>query len=235
MVATGEVGGSLRQRATGVVRATGCVLLGLVMLSAVDCDTPPVDKVGVCECQDYACQRLVVDRAAALAPESAITWDGQAFELIDASYVATPPRGSCSANVVELDESTWPEQSPPSVSQTIRIECQSASGIELWFGLGLGDTRELQVGTRGVLLEAWVPYEPPSWMVAGTLAVEESVGSAAPFPGVVTPDFRRVLWLVVTPVTGGTERPVIGATLRFVLTAANFHGYPDALCHGCFC
>ena len=193
---------------------------------------------GGCACDDYACQLLIIDRQPASAPESTIEWDGNALALVDRPDRSAPPDGTCFANLERQNANTPLGQSPPDVSQNIFASCTSG-GVSLVFGAQLGDIRSLPPGSEMIEVgghDTDPDREGNTLHLKGRLYIDESVGTATSFPAMVSPDFRKVLRLHVwSGPTASDEEPDVTAWLRFVLTADDFHGYPDATCQLCAC
>lgn len=190
-----------------------------------------------CSCELYVCQRVLIDRTPALGPDSYITWDGELLPLMDVAGRLPQQDGTCLANLEGLDTDSRPDQPPPEIWQQIYASCASG-GIHVVFGVDLDDVRELGVGPHEILFGGWHgPLDDPilHLQLQGSLEVEEAVGAADAFPEMVTPDFRRVLRLDVTPWDVNLGAPNIGASLRFTLTARAFHGFPVAICEECSC
>ena len=147
-----------------------------------------------------------------------------------------PPQGTCCANTHMWAIWTSIGRPPPELPvQEIQVSCLLGAtrfllSLDLE-GLWSVEVGAHRVGTHGWTSQADVTTYDVHW--PATLIVEESVGSLAPFPELVTPDFRRVLRLEVDGSPFGVSGFDVSASLRFTLTVAQFHGEPNGTCVVC--
>jgi len=185
---------------------------------------------GGAECQDYPCETVDVARLEPLAG-STVTWNGKDFVPIRAAGRMRPPEGMCVASVEPLHfEATGAHE--VGLDQSVLVQCVQ-NGRHLVFGTDLDEIRDTYTDEREEKVHGWSALDDQAADCglggAASITVSHGVGSGAPFPQLVTPDFAREI-VVQVHIGGPLSCEQVDATLRFHTTSADYVGRTHQTC-----
>lgn len=220
-------------------------LLLPVLVGSAGCDFDD------CSCWEEACDLLAITAHDAEEGGS-ITWDDDAMTLVanPRFEIVSPRAGACIAALEQYGGETSYGDGPPSWSMAVQVRCTSSDGTEtLWLEALVTDADLLAeapststiahprpvAGGVGPPHGGVGPSRGDYFEIGGILTVEESTGGAAPEPGLVMSDFRRVIRFELDPTLLDRGAPDLATSLRFTVTADDFHYTPDQTCSVCGC
>jgi hypothetical protein len=187
--------------------------------------------------------------------EMAYEWNGSG--LLSAPF-GDPPSADLPLRGCYLDVSTTRNSGvevgqPVSESAVLRMTCSGGTGYDFWLTFSLGDLRNVGVGSYapGSPRVSYPEVNASETICSGSVpasgvrvVVEEAVGGPAPYPEVVTPDYRRVVRVDFnydTPqyADGDGDAGVCIASVRVVghvrytVVAADYRTDPDGTIRYC--
>jgi hypothetical protein len=220
---------------TARIRTNAPFLIALVAtaMSMAACDP----------CEQYTCDLQSIERQTA-AEGSVVTLNGETMTLLG-GYVGegdpAPAPGTCYATFGQSGPSTQ-EALPndPGYDLAVTLSCTSSDGSsQVSFGAKVGDLSEPQTASMPLQAQGWHDHDAEGavdgfFTFDATLDVEESAGTKADAPQMVTDDFKRV---VRFNLSGGqaaaSDQPNLSATLQFTLSAGHFQYDADTECEVC--
>ena len=164
--------------------------------------------------------------------QSTIVLDGVTLTLVDVGGDHIPPDRMCTTHINEGWYSTAPGSPMPSDAHDNPGLICSLGGKVTTFGVLLGDVRDAGAGSRAVKVEgASGSTRECAFEESAHVEILEATGRSAPFPAMVTPDYRKVM--VMRLVVSMAGCPKISASLTYVTTAADYHAETNTTCRVC--
>jgi len=191
------------------------------------------------ECETYSCDLQTIERQSA-GEGSVVTWDGEQMALVDSlARGSDPAPGTCYASFGRSSSDTLElgkNYHPPIGELRISVNCTSQDGERMGFTTKVGDLAEPAEESVPVQADVWQGLTDAgaretefSWN--GLLTVEESEGTTAEPPQLVTDDYRRSVRFDFDESSTVTRN--VDATLYFTLTADDYQHEADAECERC--
>lgn len=179
------------------------------------------------DCSPAECGRLTIESRMADASSSAISIVGSPRPLVGGIEGRPVAEGTCFAAIAARSTDSLIVGSTVGVAHRLSARCLVA-GETVVFAVALDDLRVEPAGSlarevtgwtsRSESVDCWI--RDPRGQPSAEVVVAGGPGAVAPFPAMVTSDFRREVTIRIT----NTACTPIDATLRFVMVPSDFKG-----------